>query len=249
MIRLIAIILAATLAASCAAQRERLSRVGQPPELRSVSDPSDLAAGRAPVVMPMPAPREVRRNANSLWADGSRTFFGDPRARSVGDILTVEISIEDSASLSNSTSRTRSSSDDSAVNALLGLEGLPGQLLPGSVNFDPTNAINTDSSSSMSGEGDIARSESIALTVAAVIVDVMPNGNFVIAGRQEVRINHELRELSVTGVARPEDITSANTIRHTQIAEARISYGGRGTISDVQAPRPGQEVYEVLWPF
>jgi flagellar L-ring protein precursor FlgH len=82
-----------------------------------------------------------------------------------------------------------------------------------------------------------------------VVTDRLPNGNFVIAGRQEVRVNSELRELRIAGVIRPEDISSRNTIDYFKVAEARIAYGGRGTISRVQKPRYGQRLYEFVVPF
>lgn len=245
-VRLLVILLAAASLTACASQRDRLARIGAPPELSPVDDPSALN-DRQPVLMPMPEPTRVQRSPNSLWADGSRAFFGDPRASRVGDILTVRIEISDRASVSNSSSRSTASDTDVDINALLGLENIPGPLLPG--GFDPSNPIDLGSSTSMSGEGDIDRAESIELTVAAVVTQILPNGNFVVAGRQEVRVNHELRQLSVTGVVRPQDISSDNTIQHTQIAEARIAYGGQGILSDAQRPPVAQRVVPVLWPF
>ena len=93
------------------------------------------------------------------------------------------------------------------------------------------------------------RSEKVSLTIAAVVTDVLANGNLVIQGRQEVRTNREVRELTVAGIVRPEDISSANTIAHTQIAEARISYGGRGDISRVQSTPAAQSLVERFSPF
>ncbi len=245
--RLVLVALVAVSASACALQRERLSEIGSGPRLSPVEDPSVIYGGQ-PVLMPMPvAAHAGDASANSLWKTGARTFFGDPRASAIGDILTVEIAIQDKASVSNTTNRSRSSSEDADLNAFLGLENSLGQLLPG--GFDPSAAVDLSSSASASGQGSVDRSETINLTVAAVITQVLPNGNLVIAGRQQVRINHEMRELLITGVARPEDITSENTIAHTKIAEARISYGGRGVISDVQSPRYGQQAAEILLPF
>jgi len=184
---------------------------------------------------------------NSLWTPGRQTFFGDPRAASPGDILTVNINISDNANVQNSTNRARSASEDSNLTNFLGGEAALSQFFNDAV--DPASLTRFGSSGSHSGNGAVTRQETINLSIAAVVTGRMPNGNLAIAGRQEVRINNEIRELLVSGVVRPQDIASDNTIRHTQIAEARISYGGRGHISDVQRPRIGQEIYDILWPF
>jgi flagellar L-ring protein precursor FlgH len=194
--------------------------------------------------MPLPAPRGETSAPNSLWRTGAKSFFGDQRATEVGDILTINIEISDSAQLNNSTQRSRSTAEESGIQALLGLEG---NLVGEGVTLDP--AIGFDSTSSSAGNGSVNRQESVNLTVAAVITDRLPNGNLVIGGSQEVRINNELRELLISGVIRPEDIASDNTIAHTKIAEARISYGGRGDISQVQRDRYGKRIYDKIAPF
>lgn len=225
---------------------DRIAQIGQYPEMSPIDNPSGVA-GRRPVVMPMPKQAPVTYAPNSLWQAGSRTFFNDQRADEVGDILTVNINITDSARLSNTTQRSRTAAENAGVPKFFGLETLLDDFLPDAV--DPAALASVNSASSNQGSGDIDRSESVELTVAAVVTQVLPNGNMVIAGRQEVRINYEVRELLVSGIVRPEDITSENTIKHTQIAEARISYGGRGHLSELQKPRYGQELYEVLFPF
>ena len=192
---------------------------------------------------PLPSPA----GANSLWRTGARAFFVDQRASRVGDILTVNIDIDDSAKTSNSSNSSRKSDSTAGVPHFLGLESSLGKILPG--DFDPSNAIETTSSHSNAGSGAVTRSEKISLTIAAVVTTVLPNGNLVIQGTQEVRTNNELRQLTVAGIVRPEDISSANTIRHTQIAEARISYGGRGDISRVQAAPAAQSLVERFSPF
>lgn len=224
----------------------RLSEVGSPPALTTVSNPAVLHDNR-PVEMPMPAPVRVAHHPNSLWRPGSRHFLKDQRAAEVGDLVTVVIQIEDSAAISNNTNRSRNASEDASLNNLLGYEVALHELFPESVNN--VTLVDADSTSSTTGQGAVNRDEEINLRVAAVVTQVLPNGNMVIAGRQEVRVNHELRQLQVAGLIRPEDITSTNTVGFDQIAEARIAYGGRGTISDVQSPRYGQEIYDIFWPF
>jgi flagellar L-ring protein precursor FlgH len=224
----------------------RLSEVGEAPPLAPVENPARLH-GSEPVTMPMPPPVVVERQPNSLWRPGSRAFLKDQRASQVGDILTVVIEIEDEASISNSTERSRSAGEDASASSILGYEASLGSLLPQAI--DPTNLIDLDSTSNSEGAGSVNRDESINLRVAALVTQVMPNGNLVIAGRQEVRVNFEVRELQVVGLIRPADITSTNTVSYDQIAEARIAYGGRGQISDVQQPRYGQQIYDIIWPF
>lgn len=183
----------------------------------------------------------------SLFRTGSGAFFRDQRAGRVGDILTVRIAIADKAAVDNSTSRSRTGTEQSGITGLLGLQAPLAKVLPGTV--DPSKLIDTNSSSQSNGAGTTSRSETINMTVAATVVGVMPNGNLLIRGKQEVRVNFELRELIVSGIVRPEDIARDNSIRHTQIAEARISYGGRGQLTDAQQARWGQQILDALSPF
>lgn len=220
------------------------------PQLSPVGYPAALVP-QSQVVLPegygAREPVNVAASANSLWRTGARAFFNDQRARRVGDILTVAIEIDDSARMQNSTTRSRENEISAGVLNLLGLESSLGRILPG--GFDPANAVRFGGETSLAGSGAVNRSEKVNLTIAAVVTHVLPNGNMMIQGRQEVRTNQELRELTVAGIVRPEDISSANTIRHTQIAEARISYGGRGPITRVQQVAPGQALVEQFSPF
>ncbi len=186
-------------------------------------------------------------SANSLWRPGARAFFIDQRANKPGDILTVMIDIDDSAKLSNSTNSSRTNATKGGVAHFFGLETSVAKILPSA--FDPANAIDQSGNTSSAGTGSLDRQEKISLRVAAVVTRVLPNGNLVIQGSQEVKANNELRDLTVTGIVRPEDISSANTIRHTQIAEARINYGGRGDITRVQRTPAGQALAETFSPF
>jgi flagellar L-ring protein precursor FlgH len=218
-----------------------------PPQLAPVGTPAQLTGGEQQT-MPQQEPAAYEAGqANSLWRTGSRSFFNDQRASRIGDIITVEIEIDDSAELSNSSNRQRSSETSAGVSNFFGLETAVGQVFNNA--FNPSNMISAEADSSHNGNGAINREEKIELTVAAVIVDRLPNGNLVLAGRQEVRINGELRELTVSGIIRPEDVTARNRINHTQIAEARISYGGRGQLSAVQRPNWGQRIGDAITPW
>jgi len=197
--------------------------------------------------MPMPAPPETSRAPASLGRIGARTFFQDQRAGRVGDLVTVLVQIEEKAELQNSTTRARQGSESLGVPNLLGLQSDFTRWLPNAVS--PDSLVGLNSATQSQGNGQISRTETVTLRVAGTVVQVLPNGNMVVAGRQEVRVNNELRELAVSGIVRPQDIASDNTVRHDRMAEARIAYGGRGTISDVQRPRYGQEILDIILPF
>lgn len=216
------------------------------PELAPIGYPSALVPQEQTVLAP-PGMTPQPASANSLWRAGARAFFVDQRASRVGDIMTVQIDIDDSASTLNNTTTSRTANQTMGFPHLFGLESSLGKILPG--GFDPSAAVETGSTSTKAGAGAVTRAEKISLTVAAVVTGVLPNGNLVIQGTQEVMTNGELRRLTVSGIVRPEDISAANTIRHTQIAEARIAYGGRGDISRVQRTPAGQAVVERFTPF
>jgi flagellar L-ring protein FlgH len=236
----------ALLLAGCGVS-ERLAEVGRAPALSPIENPVERP-GYRPVSLPMPAAVvEPERAPNSLWRPGARAFFRDQRARGVGDVLTVEVTISDEASLKNETSRSRRNSEDFGMGGLFGLQNVLTDILPQPV--DAGRLVDLDSATGSTGRGNVQRTESIKLNVAAVVMQTLPNGNLVIQGRQEVRVNFEVRELLVVGVVRPEDITPQNTISHDKIAELRVAYGGRGHITDVQQPRYGQQVLDIILPF
>ena len=242
----LAAVLAATALSACSAV-DRIENIGQAPELTPIVNPVTQPE-YTPIRMPMPAPQVVEQNANSLWQAGSRAFFRDQRASNVGDILTVVISIDDEAEMENRTSRSRGNSESAGMPHLLGLESsVLSTVLP--QDFSPDQLVDLSSDSETEGRGTIERNEEIELQLAAVVTEVLPNGNLAIFGRQEVRVNFEARDLTIAGIIRPEDITSQNIISYEQIAEARISDGGRGQITDVQQPRYGQQFYDIVFPF
>ena len=234
--------LAAIMLGGCAGLNEAIA----PPQLTPIQNPATIA-GSQRVSMPLPTPVVEAQAPNSLWRAGAKSFFNDQRASKIGDILTVNIEIADSAQLNNTTARSRTSKTETGVQALLGLEDTIQNALPGTPSLDP--AVGFDSNSASNGAGSVNRQEKVKLTIAAVITDRLANGNLVIGGSQEVRINNELRELLVSGVIRPEDVAADNTIAHSKIAEARISYGGRGDISQVQRDKYGKLIYDQITPF
>ena len=240
--------LVATVAATLSACNmvSRLATVGDGPDTTPIMNPTKRPDYR-PVSMPMPAPQMAHHNPNSLWRSGARAFFKDQRAKEVGDILTVSIALDNKGKLANSTERKRKDAEDTDVTNLLGLEAEATKILPQAANMG--SLISFGNAHSTQGDGEIDRSEEIELEVAAVITQILPNGNLVIAGRQEVRVNYELRELKVTGIVRREDISTSNTVSHDKIAEMRLAYGGRGTISDLQQPRWGTQIWDILFPF
>lgn len=237
-------LLACSTLTACSA--DRLARIGKAPEMTQIANPV-TQPGYQPVSLPMPAPEQITKEKNSLWASNRQTFFKDQRASNVGDIITVVIEIDDEAKLDNTTEKTRNASENAGLDHFMGIEADLGEVLPD--NVDPTNLVGANTDSNFSGEGAIDRKEEIEVKLAALITQILPNGNMVIHGRQEVAVNYEKRMLSVDGVIRPQDIAVDNSVPYEQIAEARISYGGEGQLSDVQQPRYGQQLYDVIFPF
>ena len=232
------------LLASCGSL-QRLSEVGKPPAMTPTSDPTKDPAWR-PLTMPMPAAQLAAPQANALWRPGSRAFFKDQRAAQVGDIVTVVISTTDSADVEDGTTTTRTSTEGMGMPNMFGFETQIPKILSGA---NASSLVSTSSTNSNVGAAALKRNETVALRLAGVITQVLPNGNLVVAARQQVRVNGELRELQVSGVIRPQDIASDNTVAHDRMAEARISYGGRGQLTDVQSPRWGQQIMDILLPF
>ena len=233
----------AALAGGCSSI-DRLSQIGEKPKLSEIENPT-AQPGYKPVQMPMPKPEQASYNANSLWRNGSRAFFKEQRAARIGDLLTVTVNITDKANIANETQRSRTNKEDSGITDFIGADTLGAQakkVLPGRI-------LTADSTASSDGKGSVNRQEALQTNVAAVVTQVLPNGNLVVEGKQEIRVNFEIRELIVAGIVRPEDIQSDNTIDSSKIAQARIAYGGRGQITDVQQPRYGQQVMDVLLPF
>jgi len=247
--RIVTVAALACLLSGCGAVG-RLQNVGKAPKMTAMDDPV------APEIEPsLGQQAAAHRNGGvtggppsaSLFRTGAGGFLRDQRASKMGDILTIRINIADKAQVDNSTSRTRGGAETGGIAGLFGLQTTLSKVLPGSP--DPSKLVDVNSNSTSNGTGNTTRSEQINLTMAAIVTNVLPNGNLVIRGRQEVRVNFELRELILTGIVRPEDIARDNSIAHSQIAEARISYGGKGQLTDAQQARWGQQIYDALFPF
>ena len=221
---------------------DRLSDIGRPPTMSQIADPT-AARDYRPVTMPMPPVQPPPTELASLWRPGSRAFFRDQRAAQVGDLLTVLVNITDNADFENNTTASRTGAESMGIPNLFGLKGKVVSAVTGA------NSLSTNSNNSNIATGKIARTETMTLRLAGIVTQVMPNGNLVVAARQEVRANSELRVLQVTGIVRPQDITGDNTITHDRMAEARISYGGRGQLTDLQTPRYGQQLMDIVLPF
>lgn len=224
----------------------RLDHVGKAPDFSPAVNNQEHYAMMNP---PLPASLLGQRASEeaSLWSRNRQSLLGDRRAMRRGDIMTVVIEIDEEAQINNETSRSRSGAEKLSVPDLLGLPQRINQELPAGASTDP--AVSLNSTSSSSGDGSVRRSEELTLRVAATVVDVLPNGVLAIEGSQELRVNFELRELLVTGFVRPEDVSRQNEITYDKIASARVSYGGRGQITDVQQPRYGQQILDVILPF
>jgi flagellar L-ring protein precursor FlgH len=236
-LKLSALLLASVALSACSAV-DRIENIGQAPKMAAVGNP----AGQQ-IVAAIPRPSPITHDNNSLWQPGSQSFFHDPRAMHVGDVITVNVSVADTAKMQNTTSRSRTNSDNANLTNLFGLE----KVLPPAI--DPGSVVKMGSDNSNVGAGSIQRAESINMTLAALVAQVLPNGNLVIDGHQQVRVNNELRDMRLSGIVRREDITQDNTVNLSQIAEARVIYGGQGTMSDVQQPRYGSQLFDIIMPW
>jgi len=233
----------AMLSTSCSSI-DKLKMIGEQPPLSPMDNPT-TKPGYKPVQMPMPTPQPVTYNPNSLWRNGSRAFFKDQRAHQIGDIMTVKVNINDTAQFQDQTQTTHTATEDSGITNFIGANTIvnPAKaVLPGRL-------LSADSNSQSNANGSINRQDQLVTNVAAVVTQLLPNGNMVIEGKQEIRLNSEVRELIVAGVVRPEDIDSDNSIELPKIAEARVAYGGRGELTNIQRERYGQQALDVLLPF
>ncbi|MCF1469101.1 flagellar basal body L-ring protein FlgH [Agrobacterium vitis] len=237
MIKRSAVVLMAVILTGCG--NKTLEEVGNAPAMSPVG--SGLRYNQAPQLASYPKQTKAVSNGYSLWNDSQAALFKDSRAINVGDLLTVNISIADKAKFKNDTSRSRKNSTSLTWSTVINLFGITPP--------DSSGDLSTDSNSSSDGKGSVDRSETLTLMVAAVVTSILENGNLLISGSQEVRVNHEVRILNVAGIVRPQDVDAKNTISYEKIAEARISYGGKGRLTEVQQPPVGQQVVDMFSPF
>ncbi len=224
----------------------RLDHLGKPPSFTPNDDSPEQVAMLWPG-LPLHTQPQRTVDRSSLWSGGQHSLLGDQRAIKKGDILTVVIELDEEAEISNNTNRSRTGSENLAVPHLFGLPQRAQDNLPEGASLD--EAVGIESEASSSGRGSVRRNEKLTLRIAATVIDVLPNGVLSISGSQELRVNFELRELLVAGYVRPQDISRQNEITYDKIASARVSYGGRGQITDVQQPRYGQQILDSVLPF
>ncbi len=242
---LLVLALAALSLTACGDTLRKLNQIGDQPPMTQVQNPQ-IKPDYKPLSWPLPDPEgSSGRTANSLWQPGARGFFRDQRATRVGDILRVNVSVTDQAKLDNVNNLDRTTADSASAPAVLGLD----RILRKVTGSNPATLLDTSGKTQSDTTGKIDRKETITTQVAAIVTQVLPNGNLVIEGTQEILVNYEVREVSVRGVIRPQDITSSNTVDSSQIAQARIIYSGRGQMSDMEQPRWGQQAIETLSPF
>jgi flagellar L-ring protein precursor FlgH len=232
------------------------SNFNSPPALSSIDVSSEAMPETKSIRVPVPDPEveepKMRADGTSLWQGSNDGFFKDQRAKRVGDVLTVNIEISDKASLSSEIETDRSSANSVEFPTIFGYQNKLAKVLPGISADDlpdSNNVVDLGAERSLSGSGSVDRNEKISLKIAAMVIETLPNGSLVIAGRQEIRVNQELRELRVVGIVRQQDISNENTISYEKIAEARVSYGGRGLVSDVQKPAYGKRALDIILPY
>ncbi len=230
-------LLAVLFLAGC--QSQTLKEIGNAPSMSPIG--SGLRYSQTPQMALYPKQPRAMASGYSLWSDSQSALFKDARALNVGDILTVNIQINDKASFENETDRSRTNKS--------GMNWSTSADFFGYKPPETTGELGSGSNTSTQGKGSTERSEKLTLLVAAVVTGILENGNLLISGSQEVRVNHEIRILNVAGIVRPQDVDADNTISYERIAEARISYGGRGRLTEVQQPPVGQQVVDLFSPI
>ena len=233
-----ALLATVALLSGCSQTPQTIREIGNAPSMSPIG--SGLQFSQAPQLASYPKRPQNMNNGYSLWSDSQAALFKDARALNIGDILTVNIRINDKANFDNETDLEKTNSRKSGWNADATIFGW---------NPKTESTYGFDGTSEMNGKGSTTRAEQLNLLVAAVVTGVLDNGNLLISGSQEVRVNHEIRILNVAGIVRPQDVDAENEISYEKIAEARISYGGRGVSTDVQKPTWGQDLLNRITPF
>ncbi|MBW1902640.1 MAG: flagellar basal body L-ring protein FlgH [Deltaproteobacteria bacterium] len=191
----------------------------------------------------------VNKSEGSLWRENAtlNEMFMDPRARRVGDVVTISIVESSSASNDADTDTSTSSSVSMSISNFLGLEN--NDRFPTGSGFDPFGSITGTTNNTFQGSGATNRSGKLAASITARVTKVFPNGNLGILGKREITINNEKQYLALTGIIRPRDISSANVVLSTYISDAKIVYTGTGVINDKQEPGWLVRVLDTVWPF
>ena len=222
-----------------------LNRVGRAPEFTPMENSYEHSAMYSN--LPVSSDDRAPTDHSSLWTSQRSSLLGDHRAQRTGDILTVVVEIDDQAQFSDTTGRSRSGSENMGMPSLFGIPQRLDATMPAGASA--SSLVSASSSSTFNGNGSVSRNESVTLRLAVTIVEELPNGVLRIEGQQEVRVNNELRQLLISGYVRPDDISRQNEITYDKIAQAQISYGGRGLLTDAQQPRYGQQLVDQLVPF
>ncbi|MDQ6951127.1 MAG: flagellar basal body L-ring protein FlgH [Mariprofundales bacterium] len=213
------------------------------PRVSSVTaDKTKPAVDRA-----MRAPVESHTDTGSLWNNRGSALFTDPKAGNIGDLVTVLVSEKASASRSLGTKKDRSSSRQTGLGAAFGLS--TSLFSKRNASFKPSSALDLSDNKSFAGSGSTTNSDTLTASVTAVVMEVFPNGNLRIQGRRQVTINQQPQELTFSGVVRPQDISSDNTISSAKVAQAIISYGGGGELASVAHEGWLGQALDAIWPF
>lgn len=247
-ISLIVVALASTTLTACSSTLDKLDNINKPAPFSDVRNPTEQPEYK-PMSWPLPENSPPNKQyANSLWQPGARAFFRDGRASRVGDLLKVNVRINDKLQFINQTEAKRTTIDNATSAETMGIAEKAAKLIP-HLQMNPDQLVDITGNNNVKGTGTINRQDVITTQVTAIITQLLPNGNFVIDGTQEIMMNQDVREVSVRGVVRPQDIRSDNTIDSYQIAEARIAYTSRGQLSDQQKPRWGGQIIDAIAPF
>ncbi len=215
----------AMLLTGCGGKNNEVSPLSQPLEEPVVADPQPQSPG-------------------TLWNGDEGNWLADIKARRVGDIVTVTIEEQASASKQATTDTDRSSSMSAGISSLFGLERTAEKN-----NITPSSLVEANFENEFSGGGKTTRSENLVATLTTQVVQVYPNGNLKIRGGKSVTVNNENQIIYLTGIVRPYDITADNTIDSGNILYAQITYTGKGSISDKQKPGWLMRILDNTWPF
>jgi len=208
--------------------------------------------------IPVPEEKVSSPPTGSIWPgeNAKNSLFTDNKARHVNDIITIVIDEYSSGSNSANTTTGRDTKTLAGISALLGLDKqiarrnkdlTDGDIL--TAGLIPSIKIGGSSKNSLTGKGKTSRDGKLEARITARVVRVLSNGNLAIEGRRRLTVNAEDQYIVVSGIIRPEDITSDNVISSQYIADARIVYTGKGVINDKMRPGWMTRIVDWAWPF